>query len=61
MSQPFEYPALDPLASLPADREPLGDEKGADGKSLLNPPSDKLSPWYSNCVEVIDESNNAFE
>lgn len=61
MSQPFEYPALDPLASLPADREPLPTEKAADGKSLLNLANDKLSPWYSNCLEVIDESNNAFE
>ncbi|ORY55344.1 DOPA-like domain-containing protein [Leucosporidium creatinivorum] len=61
MSQPFEYPALDPLAGLPADRAPLTEEKAADGKALLNPPSDKLSPWYSNCVEVIDESNNAFD
>lgn len=61
MAGPFNFPAPDPLAGLPADRAPLPTERAADGKSLLNLPSDKLSPWYESAPEVFDESSNIFE
>ncbi|TFK29643.1 hypothetical protein FA15DRAFT_663795 [Coprinopsis marcescibilis] len=40
---------------------PLPDDKNLDGKSLFNPPSDKLSEAYTTFQEPIDASNNGFD
>ncbi|KAF5597605.1 DOPA 4 5-dioxygenase [Fusarium subglutinans] len=49
----FKYPS--PLTGY-ENAPPLPDEKAADGKSYVNPPSEKLSEAYEKFVDPLDRS-----
>ncbi|EAU90452.2 hypothetical protein CC1G_00836 [Coprinopsis cinerea okayama7 len=57
MSQPQWKSPLEGYENLP----PLPDTINPDGKSLYNPPTDKLSDAYANFQKPIDSSNNGFD
>lgn len=57
---PYVY--LDPLSDIPEASQPLTEERAPDGKSLINPPREELSPWYTSTPKVFtpadDEGRN---
>lgn len=57
------YKHLDPTLAHNDSLPPLSDDKAPDGKSLVNPPTGVLSPWYTGTPEVFteDRSDNIFE
>ncbi|WKT49343.1 Dopa 4,5-dioxygenase [Fusarium oxysporum f. sp. vasinfectum] len=50
----FKYPS--PLTGY-ENAPPLPDEKAADGKSYVNPPSEKLSEAYEKFIDPLDRSD----
>lgn len=49
----YTYPS--PLAGYDKDAAPLPDEKAADGKSYINPPTGVLSKSYEEFTDPIDK------
>ena len=48
---------LDPLNGMPPFSQALTEDKAADGKSLVNPPRDGQSEWYTTTPTVFTQDD----